>query len=243
MIFFALAPAFFQPKKRAFTLVEILVVIAIVCLLAAILFPVFGRVREAGRRTTCASNLKQIGMALNQYAQDNRFYPLIDFNAYINGQSGAWAEKVFPYVKADKVFECPSSRFGLFRSGCPPTDKSDPDHPISWNGSYNLNIRDAKWFRDPVTGTYTGAYKPLETTSPTRYTRPASTILVLDGDGGFVSPGYQEPPALDVATLQNYGVPDRHEGGVNVAFADGHVKWMSLDSLLKLSLWRINGPE
>ena len=60
----------------AFTLIELLVVIAIISLLAAILFPVFGRVRENARRTTCVSNERQMGMAFVQYAQDaDETYP------------------------------------------------------------------------------------------------------------------------------------------------------------------------
>lgn len=60
---------------RAFTLVELLVVIAIIGILAAILFPVFRRVRESGYQTNCASNLKQIGLAAQLYKQDERRYP------------------------------------------------------------------------------------------------------------------------------------------------------------------------
>ena len=100
---------------------------------------------------------------------------------------------------------------------------------------------------DGAKGSYTYSYDGRQATSPLRYTRPSSTILVSDGLnyswGGFIAPGYTQPPPTDVASLPNYGVPDRHEGGVNAAFADGHVKWMSLESLLKLSLWKINGPE
>lgn len=57
-------------QRRAFTLIELLVVIAIIAVLAAILFPVFGRARENARRTSCLSNLKQIGLGMLQYTQD-----------------------------------------------------------------------------------------------------------------------------------------------------------------------------
>ncbi|MFH1910322.1 MAG: prepilin-type N-terminal cleavage/methylation domain-containing protein, partial [bacterium] len=57
-------------RKRGFTLIELLVVIAIIAILAAILFPVFAKAREKARQTSCLSNLKQIDLAVLQYAQD-----------------------------------------------------------------------------------------------------------------------------------------------------------------------------
>lgn len=57
-------------RLRALTLIELLVVIAIIAILAAILFPVFAQAREKARQTACLSNLKQVGLAVQMYAQD-----------------------------------------------------------------------------------------------------------------------------------------------------------------------------
>src|SRR5438445_788629 len=61
-------------QRRGFTLIELLVVIAVIAILAAILFPVFAQAREAARQTSCGSNMRQIGMAIKMYVQDNDGY-------------------------------------------------------------------------------------------------------------------------------------------------------------------------
>ena len=100
---------FQRPQKRnAFTLIELLVVIAIIAILAAILFPAFARARENARRASCQSNLKQIGLGIQQYTQDyDDHYPVIDANTGVAGNPG-WAYAIQPYVKSEQIFKCPS---------------------------------------------------------------------------------------------------------------------------------------
>lgn len=107
--------------KKGFTLIELLVVIAIISILAAILFPVFAQARESARRTSCVSNLKQMGLATMQHIQDyDEYYP--SFNSFwggpVGGQPGGqwgnattifWPQTLFPYHKSLQVFKCPSS--------------------------------------------------------------------------------------------------------------------------------------
>src|SRR2546421_7276938 len=85
-----------QKRSHGFTLIELLVVIAIIAVLTAILFPVFAAARAMARRTVCISNLRQLGMALQMYKQDNDEFPrlLSDIES--------------PYVKEPRIFVCPS---------------------------------------------------------------------------------------------------------------------------------------
>ena len=100
-----------QRKSQAFTLIELLVVIAIIAILAAILFPVFAKVREKARQTSCTSNLKQLGLAFMQYQQDSDEYLPPTFY----GTAQCWAGKIYPYVKSAGVYHCPDDSTGTYK--------------------------------------------------------------------------------------------------------------------------------
>ena len=100
-----------RASRLGFTLIEILVVIAIIAILAAILFPVFARARENGRRTSCQSNLKQLGLGIAQYNADyDEHYPLGLYDDWNNG----WPTAIEPYLKSIEVFRCPSDHSELY---------------------------------------------------------------------------------------------------------------------------------
>jgi prepilin-type N-terminal cleavage/methylation domain-containing protein len=96
---------------RAFTLTELLVVVGIIGLLLAILLPVFLRAREQGRRTTCVSNLRQIGAALTAYTQDYEgfFPPMYSASSAVWTGTKDWAALLAPYAPDKRLFRCPTA--------------------------------------------------------------------------------------------------------------------------------------
>lgn len=95
-------------RAGAFTLVELLVVIAIIALLAAIVFPSFARARENARRTSCGSNLKQIGLAFEQYKDDHDGWIIGKTLATGTTSQVSWPTTLLPYIKNVQIFVCPT---------------------------------------------------------------------------------------------------------------------------------------
>ncbi len=242
-------------QRRGFTLIELLVVIAIIAILAAILFPVFAQARESARKTSCLSNLKQLGLGLMMYVQDyDEVYPNATRGSNPNGSWGptdawsgsrifVWGMGISPYVKNTGIFWCPD-----FRSRWPQVEQwatSDPSYYYGQAVGYGLN-----WtFGSPG---YLG--KDI-TVASAAIPAPASLYLVsevwsyIDGwgfNGMCLTPGWSN-------TLKKLGWPGgeygidawalhfRHkQGGDNFGFADGHAKWQAgSGEVNKPEHWRV----
>jgi len=187
-------------RVRGFTWIEGLVVLAILLILAAILFPVFARVREPRSRggRSCSSNLKNIGLGLINYVQDsNETFPKTGF---VSATANAgWMETLQPYIKSYDVFGCPNDR---------DWQPADIDATKSTSYYFNRNLADkslkqVRWI--------------------------AHTISFADGDASASDFNCASLTLCYSGGARKNGPGNgqfRHLNSANYAFADGHVKWL-----------------
>lgn len=203
-----------NPKREAFTLIELLVVIAIVAILAAILFPVFARARENARRTSCLSNLKQIGLGMMMYVQDyDETYP--------NANNPYLPERLDPYIKSEQLFMCPSSPFtgsGVLSGNY---SASRTIMPLA-SENKTVKLAEIEAAANVYLITEGGGY----VISPDYVANPVGNRWYLPGSRRFVGRAASAfSTALNAWAIPDYEGDGRHFDGVNVVFADGHAKW------------------
>lgn len=208
-------------RRKGFTLVELLVVICVIAILAALLFPVFLRVREKARRATCQSNLRQIGLAVLQYSQDydERIFATDNSSPFGSGFSD-WLLPYQDYFVSRQLMECPSA------------GEDAGDRP---NGDYNRN---AVVLSPDGAGGQEVPFMLLVETS--------RTMFIMDGQGDgtssnttFTQTRNGSDGSLPCASpncvlpVDAYRVGMRHNEGFNAGFLDGHVKWIPRTQLFR----------
>lgn len=213
-------PAYQCPRsapamRRAFTLIELLVVLAIVGVLAAILYPVFSRAREAARRASCASNIHQIALAGLLYSNDNGRLPVASSLGYPT--KCGWPDLFYPYVRNAEIFSCPNGESD-YNPACGETKTE------KYAGSYNLICSPLHVTRtQPSLGIY---------------------IVDGNGVAAYPLLELPESVGLTTAEIlaRNMG-PVRHDEGYNVGFLDGHVKWFKPENLDNAQMWGLQFPH
>lgn len=206
--------------KFGFTLIELLVVIAVIGILGAMLIPLTGKARASARQAQCASNLRQIGMALRLYADEND--GLLPGIAHLRVED-SWVFALRPYL--DNVNEIRI---------CPSDPRADRMREVDWATSYVMN--DIIFF--PSTDEF-GRPAGEDFRRIDALQAPSRTILAfIEADHRGIAPSDDHTHATDWggnwSAVLNDIAPDRHRAGgedpsrttgnANYLFADGHVQ-------------------
>jgi prepilin-type N-terminal cleavage/methylation domain-containing protein/prepilin-type processing-associated H-X9-DG protein len=214
-------------RQRGFTLIELLVVIAIILILAAILFPVFAKVRAKAIQTACASNLKQLGIASEMY-QGAWGDVLVPYGAPFawGNQGNMWPELLDPFLK--QIANSTNGKLDTATTGqnlgklyrCAAATEEEES---GWAGSRSYGMN-----------TYLGGWQPGNTpvvvpVSKAKY--PSQTVRIAESEmktvGGGAGGSFLAPyPHLSSG---NHKFAPRHNGVGEVLWVDGHVSSMTFD--------------
>lgn len=224
--------------RKGFTLIELLVVIAIISILASILFPVFARARENARRSSCQSNLKQIGLSIMQYTQDydEKYFGHRNYGSpYRSCSAGyaAWATFIEPYMKNWQIFNCPSHGT-VYAGGC--TAQGSMSYGISYRSLYYVGEEFGTPYggiTEPCTANCGVSLHYLNSATSTAAVEDASgTIHVTDAFGTTFTSGYDVVSPGDGTGEYAQRISVRHLDTVNILFVDGHVKSMKKSAVV-----------
>lgn len=218
--------------RRGFTLIELLVVIAIIAVIAAMLFPVFSKTRAKARQTTCASNLRQLSIAVFAYAQDyDESLPFLAYNDRDHlGED--WQTSTRSYVKSADIWQCPdASEYSTSGTYC-----------RSFGLPYMLEPSGYSYNETAAASTTSGQIDPDGPTNGKSFApaylaqcgHPSQTLLFMDkGYGALFTPWTQwEARSQSACQEEDKYISGPHQEGKNVAFADGHVRWMKGNAIV-----------
>lgn len=192
-------------RRLAFTLIELLTVIAIIGILAAIIIPVVGSVRKKAQQATCLSNMRQLGIGNSLYSNDNQNNLMCE----PLGARGAdkWSEKIKPYL----TIPASSQVYGVYT--CPSFIKTATGSTYS--------ISEATGVQGTVAGVFTVVPRKLYD-----FNAPSKKVYMVDSARDSIArlvEFYKVPPGTDTFTVAGGYLGYRHDGKCSILFLDGHV--------------------
>lgn len=235
-------------RRNAFTLVELLMVIALIMILIALMLPMLNKARELARNALCSANLRQQMGCLTAYANDNDDYlPGAHTGPGAPEQVMVWMPRIRSYAidKTNVIYNCPKAhpdfywelRYG---SGQPARYGYEDDEQRIGNGfsrfSYGINDWGVNEFTDPHHGlgnhvdrtpNVSWEFGEVKLTS---VVSPTNMIAIGDATENEIWAGVIDPN--DKPGFLAEAPSDRHNGGSNIVHVDGHVEWYHLDELL-----------
>jgi general secretion pathway protein G len=195
----------------------LLTVIAIIGILAGILIPVAGRVRESARTTQCASNLRQLGVAATLYTSDNKDEIL--YANYYTEKDTRWADKLAPYVNVtfpDSATLNSGNFFPVPPFRCPASEQfAKSTNKSSYGKNFFSNSAKGDVVPNTESGTNRVGHRFSAVDIPSRYYFIADSITNADGASWWRIGDWNEKEGF---------LDFRHSGRCNMLFMDGHVE-------------------
>ena len=240
-------------KDLAFTLVELLVVIAIIAILAALLIPVISHPKQRAQQIQCANNVRQLGLALQQFVGDNHVYPLwinVGFTKGVNSENGynwmdalmqqpGFAAKPKPNYYGTGVWSCPDAKrpsdlpenvpffsYGYNSFGITTNLDADSFGLGGQFGRGNIGPNGKVFVGSPISES--GIVSPSEMMA-IGDGFVGNNFFIQDGSSSFRRIGTRVPITNYVNDAARASA--RHQGKANVVFCDGHVESPTLQFL------------